>query len=213
MLSGLPRRDGAAGLFPETKHIKDIHMTGEQIRALGMDLPGTGARALLERGRRGDAVGHEKEVLDALEAFVEELREDTTLPGTAVLDSRDAFMLLRDRFLGLDHEEAWVLLMDGGNHPIELHRASVGGADASTLDARTIFRRAIRVAATCMVLAHNHPSGNLEPGKADLKATESLRAAADLMDIRLLDHLVVHGGRWYSFADGEEHHEGKGQKK
>ena len=76
-----------------------------------------------------------------------------------------------------------------------------GGIDSCLVDIRQVLRTALSLNATCLILAHNHPSGNARPSRLDAKLTRQLRDAALQMDIALLDHIVITSGSHYSFAD------------
>jgi len=68
-------------------------------------------------------------------------------------------------------------------------------------DIRMILKFAIEALASSIILCHNHPSGNLQPSEADIQITRKLKEASSLMDIGLLDHVIIAGKRYYSFAD------------
>ena len=72
---------------------------------------------------------------------------------------------------------------------------------STVIDNTKILRTAILKKASAVIVYHNHPSGSPTPGKADIKATESLKKALDLLEISFLDHIIISDGRWYSFAD------------
>lgn len=102
------------------------------------------------------------------------------------------------------HEErVWVMPLkcDGVmiKNPILV---SVGFEDGTTsLNVREIFTEALKAGAEAIIVAHNHPSGNLTPSKADLEATEKLKAAAGLLEVQLVDHLIIGKGDYFSFAE------------
>ena len=115
--------------------------------------------------------------------------------------SRDMYNYLRPRMADLEHEEFWVVLLSGSCRVKGCERLFSGGWDSTLIDVRMIFRRALESRAACVVVAHNHPSGNLSPSRYDAALTEKVRDAGRLLDIRVLDHLVVGAGGYYSFAD------------
>jgi proteasome lid subunit RPN8/RPN11 len=90
-----------------------------------------------------------------------------------------------------DRESVVVLMMDAGQTVIGIHELSVGGLTASVVDVKNIFKAAILANASSIIIAHNHPSGNPEPSRADIQITEQVREAGEVMDIPLLDHLVI----------------------
>lgn len=118
-----------------------------------------------------------------------------------VRQSQDAFGMLKHLFADLMHEEFWVLYMNNANHVQYSFQLSKGGLTGTLVDVRLILQKALETGAVGLILAHNHPSGNLRPSKADIQITRKTKKAAALMDIRLLDHLIVHGSEYYSFAD------------
>lgn len=101
----------------------------------------------------------------------------------------------------LDHEELWALYLSGGGKI--LHRACIsrGGVNFSAADVRTIMRPALEYMATHIAICHNHPHGSLNPSSQDREVTRKLREAFKLFDMRLLDHLIVSDGQYYSMAD------------
>ena len=107
-----------------------------------------------------------------------------TEKGIAITDSKKAFELLYPHLKSLDHEECWVIFLNRGNR-------------------KMILKTALEKLAGGLILAHNHPSGNRFPGESDIKETKALKEAARLMDISLLDHIIVAGEGYYSFADNE----------
>jgi DNA repair protein RadC len=98
-------------------------------------------------------------------------------------------------------EEFKVLYLNRGNKVIGIYPVSCGGIDGTVVDIRLIMAAAIRLAATQMVLAHNHPSGNLSPSRADQQTTEKIKMAAACLDIRVLDHVILTTDAFFSFAD------------
>jgi DNA repair protein RadC len=69
------------------------------------------------------------------------------------------------------------------------------------VDVRILLRKALETGAVGLILAHNHPSGNLSPSRADVEITKKVKKASETMDIRVLDHIILSGGEYYSFAD------------
>ena len=105
--------------------------------------------------------------------------------------------ILRD----LSHEECWVLYLNKANRLLGKERISQGGLDATVVDTRLIIKSAIERDSSQIILAHNHPSGSSAPGSNDKIVTERLAKAAKLCDIALVDHLVIGGDGYFSFAD------------
>lgn len=101
----------------------------------------------------------------------------------------------------LDHEECWVLFLSRANRLISKERISSGGQDSTVVDKKVIIRRAIEKKSSALILVHNHPSGTALPSTEDIRLTKELHRALDLCGIRLLDHVIISGCSYYSFAD------------
>jgi DNA repair protein RadC len=118
-----------------------------------------------------------------------------------ITSSLDAYKVLKNTYTDLGHEEFWVLLLDNSNKVINKHQISKGGITSTVVDSRLIFKKAIITGAVGMILSHNHPSGTLKPSRMDIKLTEKIKKASEIMDIKLLDHLIVTEKSYFSFAD------------
>lgn len=115
--------------------------------------------------------------------------------------SNDIYKVMSPLLADLTHEEFWILLLNNNLRLISKHRISSGGVSATTVDPRLILKKAIMQLASGIVLVHNHPSGNLQPSRADIGLTEKLAAAAKTMDMKINDHLIVSQRGYYSFCD------------
>ncbi len=115
--------------------------------------------------------------------------------------SKDAYDLLRGDLMDIPHEEFWVLLLNRANRVIKKHKISLGGVHGTVADPKIIFKTALEELASGIIVAHNHPSGNLTPSQQDIDLTRKLKEAGKLLEIQLLDHLIVAGKQYYSFAD------------
>jgi DNA repair protein RadC len=98
-------------------------------------------------------------------------------------------------------EEFVVLCLDASLSVIGWVRLHTGGLDSSPVDPRLVFAVALQTASAAIVVAHNHPSGNVEPSEHDAAITRRLSQGAKLLGIRLLDHLILGRSSCYSFAD------------
>lgn len=119
--------------------------------------------------------------------------------NTRIQSLQEAEKVLRPLFDGLDHEECWVLFMTSSGRVLEKMKISQGGVQATVVDNRLIIKRALELLATQLIMAHNHPSDGAEPSQADIRLTYSLRSAAELFDITLLDHIIITQTSHYSF--------------
>ncbi|MFZ9943953.1 MAG: RadC family protein [Bacteroidia bacterium] len=118
-----------------------------------------------------------------------------------VVSSSDVADIFIPMLSDLGHEEFWVLLLNRANQVIERHQVSKGGVAGTVVDPKLIFKKALEVTASALVLCHNHPSGNRSPSEADIHLTKKIADAARLMDMQVIDHIIVAGDGYYSFSD------------
>ncbi len=118
-----------------------------------------------------------------------------------ITSSRDVFDFFQP-FLGdLSYEEFWVLHLSRSNRILAWKKISQGGIAGTVTDVRLILKDALENTAVSLIICHNHPSGNLQPSKADTDITKKIKDAARLMEIRLLDHIIIGNNAYFSFAD------------
>lgn len=121
-----------------------------------------------------------------------------------VSSSRDAENILRENWSDDMEllEEFVVLFLNKANQVKGLFRASRGGTSGTVVDAKIVFAAAVKAMAAGIIVAHNHPSGNLQPSQADITLTRKLKQAGEALELPVLDHLILapHIG-YYSFAD------------
>jgi DNA repair protein RadC len=115
--------------------------------------------------------------------------------------SADAFDLLKPVLLDIPHEEFWIILVNRANRLIKFSQVSQGGVAGTVADPKIIFKMALEELASGIILAHNHPSGNLSASPADIELTRKLSAGARLLEIQVLDHIILAGQKYFSFAD------------
>ena len=123
---------------------------------------------------------------------------------TKILSTQDAYDVLKEFFaretISLQ-EQFVVMYLNSCQNVLGIYNASKGGITGTVADIRLILGVALKTASTAMIIAHNHPSGNLKPSLADEVLTKKLKDAAALLDVNLLDHLIVSNTGFYSFAD------------
>ncbi|HPW89222.1 MAG TPA: DNA repair protein RadC [Kaistella chaponensis] len=118
-----------------------------------------------------------------------------------ISSSSDLFKVLHP-FLGdLQTEEFWAVFLNQSNRIVGKSRLSAGGINQSVVDVRILFKTALENLATGVVIAHNHPSGNLKPSQEDLKITKQISEAGKILNIQMLDHLIITQNSYLSFAD------------
>lgn len=137
--------------------------------------------AALELGRR-------RQVLEAEERII-------------IKDSRSAADILIPILRDKSHEMFYVVYMNNAQSIIHYESISSGGTTATVVDLKVILKNAIGFLTAKVIVAHNHPSGNLQPSSQDIHLTKKLKTALELLDIQLIDHIIVGGNDYYSFAD------------
>lgn len=118
-----------------------------------------------------------------------------------VSSSKEAFEFIHSLISDINHEEFWVLFLNRSNKIIDKYKISQGGISGTVIDVRLILKKAIELLASSLIICHNHPSGNLDPSENDRKITDKIKIAAQQMDIKLLDHLVIFDNSYFSFND------------
>lgn len=120
-----------------------------------------------------------------------------------ITSSRSVFEIMQPVLGDLPHEEFWILYLNNSNKVIQKNQLSKGGITGTLVDVRLVLKNALEVGATALILCHNHPSGTLKPSLADRDITQKLKSAAQSLDIKVLDHLIVTEKAYFSFADEE----------
>lgn len=129
----------------------------------------------------------------------------TEFPKAKITSSGASEEFIR-QFYGDDieiFESFFLLLLNNSNNTIGYAKISQGGITGTVVDVRIIAKYAVDSLATSVILAHNHPSGKTEPSRADRNITNKIKKGLEILDIRVLDHLVLspEKGMYYSFAD------------
>ena len=130
-------------------------------------------------------------------------RRSEELPGAQEILStpESVYRFMKADLADLQVEQFWLILLDNSLKPIKKFRVSEGGISSVPVDIRVLFGEALRCLASAMVVVHNHPSGKLQPSEEDKKITARIRSAADLLQIKLIDHLIWTSLGFYSFAE------------
>ena len=118
-----------------------------------------------------------------------------------VISSNTVCDILRPLIGDIEIEEFWAIYLNQSNMVIRKERLSAGGLTGTLVDVRLIMKEAILCNATGMIIAHNHPSGNENPSVEDNRITEQVKKAAETLNIRLIDHVIVTSNTYYSYMD------------
>ncbi len=118
-----------------------------------------------------------------------------------IQSSNMAYEVIKPELLDLEVEEFWIIVMNRANHVLKKLKISEGGFSGTVADPKVIFKKALEVNGSNMILVHNHPSGNTNPSEQDIKLTKKLHAAGELLDLPILDHIIFTDSSFYSFSD------------
>ena len=130
---------------------------------------------------------------------------EVKVPMDAITSSMNATISFR-KIIGYDMEvrECFIVLyLNSLNKILGYSIESTGGISQTIVDVRLLFAKALQSGCTQIIVAHNHPSGGLEPSKQDKYITEKIKDSGKILNINLLDHLIITEESFYSFADNE----------
>lgn len=128
-------------------------------------------------------------------------------PGFSILQkpiidsSQKAYSLIKENLSDKITEEFWVIFLNKTQKLISKHLVSIGGFSDTVVDPKIIFKKAFIENAVNIILIHNHPSGNIKPSKDDIIITKKLYHGANILDIKIIDHIIFSDFDYFSFAD------------
>ncbi len=127
------------------------------------------------------------------------LEEALELPK--ITDSKAIFEIMQPIIGELSTEEFWIIYLNNSNKVLHKSQLSTGGLTGTVVDVRLVFKKAIEINSTALILCHNHPSGNTKPSEADIQLTKKMKIGGETLDIKVLDHLIITEKAYFSFAD------------
>jgi len=128
-------------------------------------------------------------------------RLEQALEKPIINSSKSVFNIMQPLIADLPHEEFWVVFLNNSNKIIDKQQMSKGGITGTVVDTRMIFKKAVEISSVGLILCHNHPSGKALPSMADKNLTKKLQSAGEILDIKVLDHLIITQNNYFSFAD------------
>ncbi len=129
------------------------------------------------------------------------LRVETVSERVRIRTSSDAFQAIQGKIAHLKHEEFWAIYLSQASQILHLEQIGKGGLTSTVADVRVILQVALAQKATALILCHNHPSGSLNPSPEDISLTNQIKKASNILNIRLLDHIIVHNEKYFSFQE------------
>jgi len=125
------------------------------------------------------------------------IKENDQLPQMLINSANRAYQLVKDELATLDRETLLSIMLDTGLHLIGIETVAIGSINVCGATVSEIFKSALLANAACIILCHNHPSGNPELSSTDIEFTKNAIKCGNLLGIRVHDHLVVTGSRGY----------------
>lgn len=155
-------------------------------------------RLILQKG-----IGQAKAITiaAALELGRRSFEESARVSTTPITSPDLVYQLMLPVMRDLDHEECWVLFLNGKSRLIGKEMISSGSLEHMVIDTHKILRRAIEKQSRHVILVHNHPGGSPQPSQADIRQTDIVRRALASVEITLTDHVVVASGNYFSFSE------------
>jgi DNA repair protein RadC len=155
-------------------------------------------RLILQKG-----IGQAKAITiaAALELGRRSFEEQARVSTSAITSPDLVYQLMLPVMRDLDHEECWVLFLNGKSRLIGKEMISSGSLEHTVIDTRKILRRAIEKQSRHVILVHNHPGGTPQPSQADVRQTDIVRRALAAVEITLTDHVIVSDGQYFSFSE------------
>lgn len=132
------------------------------------------------------------------EVKIQLVQETKPVKEYQIKNPNDAYELVKDELAALDREVFIVVSLNVRNKVLGLNVVSIGSINSSLVHPREVFKSAILLNASCIILLHNHPSGEIEPSKNDIELTKRLVEAGEVIGIDVIDHIVV-GNTFFSF--------------
>lgn len=134
-------------------------------------------------------------------SYVNQVKQSELRQITSSQDCEDVLRIVFNSSTFLWREEMLLLCLNRANKVVGYYRVSVGGVSGTVCDPKVIFTIALNSGASAIVLAHNHPSGNLTPSEADKALTKKIKEVGALLEVQLIEHMILTHESYYSFAD------------
>ena len=118
-----------------------------------------------------------------------------------ITSSKSVFEIMQPVLGELTHEEFWIIYLNNANKVLHKMQLSKGGLTGTLVDTRMLFKKAVELLATGIILCHNHPSGKLTPSESDKRLTQKIKEAGEALDIKVIDHIIITEKEYFSFVD------------
>lgn len=160
-------------------------------------------RLSIEELMKYNGIGEAKAITlkAAMELGRRRAQEEALTDLKVIRTAQQVYEYMRPDVRELTHEESWAFLLNNSSRLIKRVRLSQGGRTETSVDVRILLRHALLAEATCVILVHNHPSGSCRPSQEDNRLTERVSQACRTVNLRLIDHVIVTDGAYYSFSE------------
>lgn len=184
-----------------TKHMSALHLARLIMDSVGNDLNVLARKSLADL-QKYPGIGKAKATeIAAVMELVRRKQSSKQPKKPKIKCSGDAYSYIQPYFNDLNHEEFYAIYLSRSNQVLRAVQISKGGISGTVADGKLIFNYGLESNASGIILAHNHPSGNPSPSSSDIHLTESLKKFGAFIDVQILDHLIVTGNSYFSFAD------------
>ncbi len=187
-----------------TKNKSAVSLAKEILHNAENDLDRLGRKTISDF-KKIKGIGDAKAVIIAAALELGRRRQHHESDIQVLINSKDIFAYIKSFLVDLDHEEFWVIALHKSQKIADKKMLFSGGYDAVVVDTKMVLKFALESNALALVVAHNHPSGNIIPSNHDVAITYKLQQACNLLDIQLVDHIIVGGNdKYYSFYDADK---------
>jgi len=183
-----------------TREKSAVKLCQEILHSVDNDL-GRLARLTVRDLMKFKGIGEAKAITIAAALELGRRRQGPSETQTLISSAADVHQYMRSRFEDLNHEEFHILIMNRANRVTCVELISKGGISGTVADGKLIFKKALEMSASAIILCHNHPSGNLQPSTADIELTRNLKEFGKFIEMPVLDHLIVTDRGFFSFSD------------
>lgn len=184
-----------------SKQWSALHLAQQILESVEHDLNALGRKSIAEL-QKFPGIGQVKATeIAAVMELVRRRQISKSSQRPVIKCSGDAFECAKPYFHDLIHEEFYALYLSRSNQVIDVKQISKGGITGTVADGKLIFNYGLESKATGIILVHNHPSGNIQPSASDIQLTNSLKKFGAYIEVQILDHLIIAGNNYFSFAD------------
>lgn len=132
---------------------------------------------------------------------IEKYKESLELKLQKVSSAEDVVDMLRPKLENNLQEESWIVFLNESNMIKKIERIGIGGINSTIFDVRVILRKALLLSSSKVIMVHNHPSQNCKPSSIDDALTDKIKKAVEMVNIKLLDHIIICNKDFYSYMD------------